>query len=172
VAIGSAFGPVVVDRVVYGTITIMCVLIVYDGWSRLKLLDVLGVIIGPIVAMFLSHVFSSALAQQVDLGRRLTGSESVATIRAESRFLLLAVPPSLLTVVLSVAGVSLTACIQIILWAGVASLGFWGGLAGHRAGLIGWRLALFVLAGFLVGALILAIQVLLQPGKAITGGVA
>ena len=71
-AISSAFGPVVVDRVVHGTITTMCVLIVYDGWSRLKLLDVLGVIVGPIVAMFLSHVFSSALAQQVDLGRRLT----------------------------------------------------------------------------------------------------
>ena len=33
---------VVVDRMIYGTITMMCVLIVYDGWSKLELLDVLG----------------------------------------------------------------------------------------------------------------------------------
>jgi hypothetical protein len=161
-----------VDRVVYATITIMCVLIVYDGWSRLELVEVLGVIVGPIVAMFLSHIFASGLAQQVSLGRSLTGTERIDTIRAESRFLLLAVPPVVLVVVLNVAGVSLKSCIQVVLWAGVASLGLWGGFAGRRAGFTGWRVGVWVLAGVLVGVLVLAIQVFLQPGDAVTDGAA
>ena len=63
---------VVVDRMIYGTITMMCVLIVYDGWSKLELLDVLGVIAGPIIAMFVSHIFAAVLAQQVKLSRDIT----------------------------------------------------------------------------------------------------
>ena len=170
-ALDRALRPVVVDRVVYGTITTMCVLIVYDGWSRLQLWQVVGVIVGPIVAMFLSHVFSSVIAKQVAVGRSLNGAERIEAVRSEIRFLWLAVPPTVLTVVLHLAGVTLTDCIQIIVWIGVASLGFWGGLAGRRAGFTGWHLVLAVLAGLLVGCLVLAIQVFLQPGKAATNGV-
>ncbi len=61
--------PATVDRIIYATITIMSVLIIYDGWDRLKLVDVAGVIIGPIVAMFLAHVFSAALARPLPDGR-------------------------------------------------------------------------------------------------------
>jgi len=50
------------------------------------------------------------------------------------------------------------------MWVGVASLGFWAGLAGRRAGRTGWHLAMAVLAGVIVGLLVLAIQVLLEPG--------
>jgi len=167
----EAFRRRVVERVAYGTITIMCVLVVYDGWSQLRLVGVLGVIVGPIVAMFVSHVFSSSLAQQIDLGRTLNGAEMIATIRSESRFLLLAVPPAVLAAVMTVAGVSLTMTIRTILCVGVGTLGFWGGLAGRRAGFTGWRLVLAVLTGLVVGLLVLAIEVFLQPGKAVTDGV-
>ena len=170
--IEQAFQRRVVERVAYGTITIMCVLVVYDGWSQLKLLGVLGVIVGPIVAMFISHVFSSSLAQQIDVGRTLNRAERINTIRSESRFLLLSVPPAFLAVVLSVSGVSLTLTIRIILCVGVGTLGFWGGLAGRRAGFTGWHLVLAVLAGLVVGLLVQAIEIFLQPGKAVTDGVA
>jgi hypothetical protein len=165
------FRRVVVDRIVYGTITTMCVLIVYDGWTKLQLWQVVGVIVGPIVAMFLSHVFSGVIAKQVALGRSLNGAERMDAVQSEVRFLWLAVPPTVLTVVLHLAGVALTDCIQIIVWVGVASLGFWGGLAGRRAGFTGWQLVLAVLAGLVVGFLVLAIQVFLQPGEAATNGV-
>jgi hypothetical protein len=169
-ALRHAFRAGVIGRVVYGTISVMSVLIVYDGWSRLELRGVLGVIVGPVVAMFVSHIFSSALAQQVDLRRNLTGSEMIATIRSESRFLLLALPPVLLAVVTNIAGAALTTSVQVILWVGVASLGFWGGLAGRRAGFSGWHLVLATAAGLLVGLTVLALQVFLQPGTAANGG--
>jgi VanZ family protein len=56
--------------------------------------------------------------------------------------------------------------IRSVLVLGAVSLGFWGDVAGRRAGLTGWRLMRAVMAGLLIGVLILALQVFLQPGKA------
>jgi hypothetical protein len=60
--------------------------------------------------------------------------------------------------------------IRYLLVLGTATLGYWSGRAGRRAGLTGWRLARAVLAGLLIGALILGMYVLLQPGTAVSGG--
>jgi hypothetical protein len=162
----SALRPVLVDRIIYSTITLMSVLIVYDGWQHLKLLGVVGVIVGPVLAMFLSHVFSAGLARHVALSRRLSRSEWLHVVNSETPFLLLAVPPLAILAVLDLSGVSLTDAIRVIIWIGTASLGFWSGLAGHRAGLRRWPLALAVLAGLLTGFAVLALQVFLQPGRA------
>src|SRR6476661_8355916 len=107
-AVARAFKPtVVIDRVVYGTITMMCVLIVYDGWSKIDLVEVIGVMAGPIIAMFLAHVFATLIAKQASVDSTLDTAEWVGPIRRESRFLLLAVPPAVLTTVSSAAGASL-----------------------------------------------------------------
>jgi hypothetical protein len=74
------------------------------------------------------------------------------------------VPPLVLLFVLSAAGVPYARAIQSILLLGVLSLGFWGGLAGRRSGLTGWPLVASVLGGLAVGATVLALQALLQPG--------
>ena len=153
-----------VDRVVAATITLMAVLIIYDGWATLKLLDVTAVIVGPVIAMFLSHVFGAVLAHRVEFGRGLTRHERTGVLAAESVFLLLAVPPLALLFVLSAAGVSYPRAIQSILLLGVMSLGFWGGLAGHRSGLAGWAVVACVLCGLAVGATVLVLQAVLQPG--------
>jgi hypothetical protein len=164
--------PVLVDRIIYATVTMMSVLIIYDGWQKLKLIDVFGVIIGPVLAMFLAHVFSAAMAKHVELGRILTGKEWKAIVQSEAPFLLLCGPPLAIVTVLYALGVSLTDAIRATLWFGTASLGYWGFLAGRRAGFVGWRMVGVVLAGLLVGVVILLLQVLLQPGKAFSGGVA
>jgi hypothetical protein len=154
-----------VDRIVYATITLMSVLIIYDGWSSLKLLQLAGVVVGPVFAMFLGHSFSAAMARQVNEGRALTNSERIAILRSESPFLLLCVPPIVLGVTLHLLGVSLSATINIVVWIGVASLGFWGGVAARRARLVGWHFVSAVLAGLIVGGVILVLQVTLQPGS-------
>jgi hypothetical protein len=134
---------VVVDRVVYVTITMMSVLIIYDGWDQLRYGAVIGVIVGPVVAMFVAHVFAAAIALQVDVKRTLTGTERRRIVRAESRFLFVAVPP--LAVIIDLR------------------------LAGRRAGLTGWHLALTVFAGLPVGAGVLMLHLLLQPGPGRAG---
>jgi hypothetical protein len=163
---------VFVDRIIYATITIMSTLIVYDGWQTLKLIDVAGVIVGPVLAMFLVHVFSAAMAKHVEAGRILTGKEWTHVVASEAPFLLLCVPPLVIVTVLFALGVSLTDSIQVTVWFGTATLGYWGYVAGRRAGFAGWRLIMVVALGLLIGVVILLIQVLLQPGKAFSGGVA
>jgi hypothetical protein len=162
--------PVYINRIVYATITLMSVLILYDGWRNLRLIDVIGVIVGPVLAMFLAHVFSALVAREVELERPLRSRDYVDTVRSESRFLLLCVPPVVIVSVLFGLGVSLPDAIQVALWFGVASLGYWGFVAGRRAGFTGWRIVLTIVAGLVVGLVILTIQVILEPGKVLSGG--
>ncbi len=42
-----------VDRVIYTTITLLSLLIIYDGWEQLRFWNVVAVIVGPILAIFL-----------------------------------------------------------------------------------------------------------------------
>lgn len=157
------------DRAIYTTITVMSVLIVYDGWQSLKLWAAVGVILGPVLAVFVSHVFSASLARQAELQRRPGGAETMRIIRTESRFLVLAAPALALLIILTVAGISLSRSIQAVIFLEGASLGFWGFVAGRRAGVAGWPLARTVVLGLIVGLLVLALQVFLQPGKASIG---
>jgi hypothetical protein len=163
---------VLVDRAVYGTITIMCVLIIYDGWTNLKVIDVIAIVVGPILAMFISHVFAASVAEHLALGRNRTRQEWLRTVRFESRFLLLAVPPVALLIALDAVGVSISHSIRVIIWIEGLSIGFWAGVSARRAGFGGRGVTLAVVAGFVVGAIVLLLQVVLQPGKAVQGGVA
>jgi hypothetical protein len=153
-----------VDRVIYTTITLMAVLIIYDGWEQLRFWNVVAVMVGPILAIFMGHVFGATLGTRVALGRPLTRRERGAVFVEECRFLLVAVPPLAILVVLTIAGVSYTRIIQVIVLTGVLSLGVWGGVAGRRAGLTGWALVLPIAYGLLLGGTILVLQALLQPG--------
>jgi hypothetical protein len=165
---GFGYGsrPIYLDRAIYTTITVMSVLIVYDGWQNLKFGAAVGVILGPVLAMFFSHVFSASLARQAELHRRPGRSETMHIIRTESRFLLLAAPALALLIILNMAGVSLSHSIHAVIFLEGASLGFWGFVAGRRAGLAGWPLIRAVVFGLIVGLLVLALQVFLQPGDA------
>jgi hypothetical protein len=157
--------PIRVDRVVYTTITLTAVLMIYDGWDDLTFAGVVAVIVGPVTAIFMSHIFAAALAHRVTTGRPLTHREFRSVFVKEARFLLIAVPPLVMLIVLSVFGVSYSRSIQVIVSAGILSLGFWGGLAGRRAGLRGWPFAVSVLYGLGLGAVMLALQAVLQPGS-------
>jgi len=151
--------------VIYTTITLLCVLIIYDGWEQRQFRNVATVIAGPILAIFLGHVFGAALGMRVAQGRPLTRREHRTVFLEECRFLLVAVPPLAILVVLTIAGVSYSRTIQVIVLCGVVSLGVWGGVAGRRAGLTGWALTLSIAYGLMPGGIVLALQALLQPGQ-------
>jgi hypothetical protein len=93
-----------IDRAAYGTIVVTSVLVVYDGWANLRLGDAIAVILGPVVAMVIGHVFGAGLAAYPGLGRRPTGRELLRIVRRESLFLLVCAPQIVLLLVLQVAG--------------------------------------------------------------------
>ena len=157
--------PPVVGRIVTATVALVCLLIVYDGWAALNLIDVVLVIVGPVIAICTTHVFSGSLVQLVELRRRPTMQEWLVTARYELRFLLLAVPPLALLLVLDLANAALTDAIRVVIWLEALSLGFWAGLAAWYAGLRGRLLGLSILAGLLISAMVLLLQLILQPGK-------
>ena len=164
--------PATIGRVVTATIALVCVLIVYDGWAKLRLLDVVLIILGPIIAVFTSHVFSTTLVLEVELGRGPTRREWLANARRESRYLLLALPPLALLVILTLATVPLHDSIRAVIWMETLSLAFWTGLAAWLVGMRGRRLVWAVLAGLVVGSVVVALQVTLQPGRALENGTA
>lgn len=133
------------------------------------MLDVVLIILGPIIAIFTSHVFSTTLVLQVELGRRPNRSEWLANALFEARFLFLAVPPLALLFLLTPATVSLEHSVRVVIWMETLSLAFWTGLAAWIVGMRGRPLVLAVLAGFVVSSVVLALQVTLQPGKARNG---
>ena len=88
--------------------------------------------------------------------------------RFESRFLLLAVPPLAVLLVLHLANVALTDAIRAVILVETLSLGFWAGLAAWYAGLRGRLLGLSVFAGLVISATVLLLELILQPGKVAT----
>jgi hypothetical protein len=162
----------VIDRAVYGTIVVTSVLVGYDGWANLRVLGAVVIILGPVVAMVIGHVFAATLAAYPTLGRRPMRRELLEIVRHESHFLLVCAPQLILLPLLSLVGLSVSDTVRVLIWAGAASLGFWGGLAGQRAGLR-WRgIAVGVVTGLAAGGAVLLMQVFLQPGKVVSNGVA
>jgi hypothetical protein len=157
--------PPVLGRIVTATVALVCVLIVYDGWAALKQFDVVAVIVGPVVAICTTHIFSDSLVQLVELGRRPTMKEWLVTARYELRFLLLAVPPLTVLLVLHLANVALTDAVRVVIWLEALSLGFWAGLAAWYAGLRGRLLGCSILGGVVISGVVLLLQLILQPGK-------
>jgi hypothetical protein len=166
----SAERPGVIDQAVYGTIAVTSVLVVYDGWAKLKVW--VAVVLGPVVAMVIGHVFSSSLAAYAALKRPPTAREVLRIARRRSRFLLVCVPQIVLLLVLTLAGLSLNDTVRVVIWISAASLGFWGGLAARRAGLGRRGIAFGVITGLAVGGAVLLLRIFLQPGDATTNGVA
>jgi hypothetical protein len=162
----------VIDRAVYGTIVVTSVLVLYDGWANVRVLGAVAIILGPVVAMVIAHTFAAGLAAYAAQRRRSTGRELLRILRRQSRFLLVCVPQIVLLLVLTLVGLGLNETVRVVIWASAASLGFWGGLAAWRAGLRGLGVVLGVLAGFAAGGAVLLVQVFLQPGVAVSNGVA
>lgn len=96
----------------------------------------MAVIVGPVTALLLSCVVAAALARRVTtVSNDPRGAPGAAGRRVSIPADRSPAPVPLL--VLTAIGLSFTRSIQVIIVAGVISLGFWGGLAGRRAGLRG-----------------------------------
>ncbi len=64
---------------------------------------------------------------------------------------------------------SVTDSIRVIIWLEGLSLTFWAGVAARRAGFRGRSFALALVAGMIVSSVVLALQVVIEPGTATQG---
>src|SRR6476660_941090 len=141
---------------VYGTVTLLSVLVVFEGWKDLRGPGAVALVtLGPGLALALAHFFGEALDEHVRLHRPLRRREWRRAVVDSSVFLLMCVPLLAVLAVGSLLRLELETTLRLMLWLGVLSLGFWGWLAGHHAGLRGWRLVGSGVAGLFVGLVVI-----------------
>jgi hypothetical protein len=162
----------VIDRAVYGTIAVTSVLIVFDGWANLGTGGAVAVILGPIVAMVVGHIYAASVAAYPKLRGQVALGDLRVVAQRESLFVLVCAPQLFLLLVLRLAGLGLPDTIRVLIWVGPVALGLLGGVAAWRAGSRAPGVVLGVFIGLAVGALVLLLQVFLQPGAAVSNGVA
>ena len=153
-----------IDRLVYATVVLMSVLAVYDGWADLATFaGVAAVIIGPLLALSAAHLFADVLHQYAENGRPLTGAEWREQLRDQLSWFAAAVPSLVVLAIGWLSPVDVVGTIALVLWTAVITLVVLSGIAGHRAGLRGWRWWLATAAGGLIGLLVIGLQVALKP---------
>jgi hypothetical protein len=160
-------GPLRIDVAawVYATVTVMSVLAVYDGWGETKrYIGVVIVVLAPTIALALAHLFADVLDFRVRRHRPPNGREWRHLLEHALQYLLVAVPPLIVLVVTGwIPGIDLRGSIFSMIVFSALSLGFWGWLAGRRAGLRAWRLVSAAGAGLLVGLVVIVTQVIFKP---------
>lgn len=159
-------GPVELrlERVVYATVVLMSVLAVYDGWAELaSFIGVAVVILAPLLALGVAHLFSEVMEEHYLLQRSLTRAEWSALFREQLKVFIAAVPPLVILAIGWVSPLDARSTIVVLLWTGVLTLVGLALLAGHRAGFRGWSLALAGLSGGVMGLIVISLQVLLKP---------
>jgi hypothetical protein len=153
-----------IDQLVYATVVLMSVLVVYDGWQDLTTFGgVALVILGPMVALYLAHLFAEVLHEHAERQRPLARSEWGHIAVAQTVVFLAAVPPLVVLGLGWLSPVDARGTIQLLLWTGMLTLVGLTGVAARRAGIRGWRFGAALLGGGLVGLVVIALQVVLKP---------
>jgi hypothetical protein len=153
-----------IERLVYATVLLMSVLVVYDGWADLTTFaGVAAVIIGPILALAAAHLFSEVFELHFAKQRPLTRAEWREVALDQVHLLLAAVPPLVILGIGWLSPLDERRTIAVLLWTGVLTLMGLSLLAARRAGLRGWRLAVACLSGGFVGLIVISLQIVLKP---------
>jgi hypothetical protein len=153
-----------IDRLVYATVVLMSVLVVYDGWQQLaSFAGLAAVIIAPMLALGIAHLFAEVLHAIAELRRPLTAPEWAHFAREQVSWFLAALPPLVVLGIGWVSPMDALTTISLLIWTGLLTLIALAAVAGHRAGLRGWRWVGSALSGGVIGLIVISLQVVLKP---------
>ena len=167
--VGQRFriGPIPLDPSIwiYTTVSLMALLVVYDGWSELEGVGgIVLVVVGPTLALAVAHVFADFVGHVIH-GSRPTDALLLRDLAFNFWQYLMVAGAALAT--LFVSSVILlqppSESIRFMLVGATVSLTAWGGIAGWRGGYRGVWLVAAALFGLLVGFLVFGFQILLKP---------
>jgi hypothetical protein len=152
-------------QIIYGTIMLMVAYALYDEGTdplgRGPLLELIAVSFAPLIALAMAHGFSEALDFQIRHSRRLRQSDRWRLTRENAKYLLIAIPPIILMTILTMLGWDANVIIEVLQVLGLLSLSFWGVYAARKAGLGRGRQFTFALGYGFMGALVIAIELLI-----------
>ncbi len=152
--------------IIYSTIILMTAYALFDEGSAPLAegpwMELIGISIAPLFALGMAHAFSEALDLQIRNGRRLTGRDRRALVRANAQYLYVAIPPILLLGILVLLDWTADDAVSLVLDLGLVSLFFWGVYAGRKAGLSLPRQLMFGFNYALMGLVVLIIELLLR----------
>ncbi len=160
--LGLQFDP---HRLIYSTVILMTALAIYDPGPEASgqsvLVTIIGVTLAPLFALTMAHVFSDALDLQIKQRRRLSGRDRRHLLFSNLEYMYIAIPPTLLAVVLAFAGIGAITVLDAVLWLMLATLFFWGVYAARVARLSGWMQLRFGFSYGVMGLLIVLIEIAL-----------
>jgi len=152
-------------QIIYGTIMLMVAYALYnegsDPLGRGPLLELIAVSFAPLIALAMAHGFSEALDFQIRHSRRLGRYDRWRLVRENAKYLLIAIPPIILMTLLTILGWHANSIIELIQVLGLLSLAFWGAFAARKANLGRGRQFTFALGYGVMGALVIAIELLI-----------
>jgi hypothetical protein len=153
-----------VERTVYGTVVLMSVLVVYEGWAGLAtFLGTAVVIVAPTLAIVAAHYLADVMALHVHLQRPLIRTEWVGLVGHQTGIALSAVPPLVIVLIGWISPLDAVSTIAVLLWTGVVTLMFLSWISARKAGYRGPALAVAAVLGGAVGLVVISMQVLLKP---------
>ena len=152
-------------RIIYATVLLMTAYAIYDEgtnpFTQKTYIALFGLSIGPLFALTMAHAFSDALDLQIRNGRRLTGHDRRHLLATNLQYMYIAIPPLLLIAVLGALQWDANDVLGLVQLIGLLSLGWWGWFAGMKAGVSQGRRAWFAVSYTLMGAIVIAVELLL-----------
>lgn len=166
-ALRVGWGPFSADPhvLIYSTIILMTAYALWDeGTARLgdgTWFELIAISIAPLFALAMAHAFSDALDFQIRHGRRLTMPDRRHILVRNLAYMYVAIPPSLLLIVLTWLDWSADDAVELMLVLGLFSLLFWGMYAGRQAGVSRIRQISFGLSYMVMGLIVLLVELIL-----------
>jgi hypothetical protein len=156
---GSADG---IAGMVYGTIVVMGAIAAGSGSNaQAEPWRLATIAASTVLVLWLAHVYSHALAETIDAGRRLDRAEVIAVMRRELPIPLAAVAPVSALLLGAVGVLSETAAIRLALGIGLATLALQGLRYGGVEGFSRLGTVVAVVVNFSLGLVIVALEVAL-----------
>jgi membrane protein YqaA with SNARE-associated domain len=153
--------PVNTPRVVYGTITVG-VLLAVETATQETYAETVGSVVLALVVYWLAHSYAELTAQRIDEGQRLTRAGVIHSARHEAWILAGGALPVLPILIWWVAGGKLTNAVTAGIWTAAGMIVVYELVAGLRADLTAWELAVQTAVGATLGVLVIAIKVVLH----------
>lgn len=149
-------------KVIYGTIMLMVAYALFDEgknpFNRASLFELIGLSIAPLFALAMAHAFSEALDFQISHARRLTWHDRRRLFLENAKYLLIAVPPVVVMIVLALMRMDANDIIGIVQILGLLSLSFWGAYAARTAGLSRGRQFTYAVSYGFMGLIVIGVE--------------